>query len=253
MRHLVIPDCQVKPGVDTDYLTHIGKYIADKQPEKIICLGDFADMPSLSSYDVGKKSFEGRRYKKDIEATHAAMEKLFAPIDKLNRELRAGHKKKYDPEKILLLGNHEWRIHKAVESDAKLEGTIGLEDLRYEEWGWKVHDFLDVVILDGIAYSHYFVTGVAGRPASTALAQLRKTNMSCIAGHQQGRQAAYALRADGKAITSIIAGSCYTHNEDYLGKQGNRHWRGILMLHEVNDGAFDEMWVSLKYLEEKYG
>ena len=253
MRHLVIPDCQVKPEVDTDYLTHIGKYIAEKRPEKIICLGDFADMPSLSSYDVGKKSFEGRRYKKDIEAAHKAMDKLFAPIDKLNQELKASHKKQYAPEQHMLLGNHEHRINRAVNSDAKLEGTLGIEDLCYEDWGWKVYDFLDVVVLDGIAYSHYFVTGVAGRPASTAAAQLRKTNMSCIAGHQQGRQVAYATKADGKTITSIIAGSCYTHNEDYLGKQGNKHWRGILMLHEVDDGAFDEMWVSLKYLEEKYG
>ena len=60
-------------------------------------------------------------------------------------------------------------------------------------------------------------------------------------------------RADGTAITSIIAGSCYEHNEDYMGPQGNKHWRGILMLHEVKDGSFDVMPVSLKYLKEKYG
>ncbi len=42
--------------------------------------GDFADMPSLSSYDIGKKTFEGRRYKADIEAAHSAMEALLAPI-----------------------------------------------------------------------------------------------------------------------------------------------------------------------------
>jgi hypothetical protein len=76
--------------------------------------------------------------------------------------------------------------------------------------------------------------------------------MSCIAGHQQGKQIAYATRADGKTITSIIAGSCYEHEEAYLGAQGNRHYRGFLMLHEVQDGAFDEMWVSLDYVNRKY-
>jgi hypothetical protein len=77
--------------------------------------------------------------------------------------------------------------------------------------------------------------------------------MSSIAGHQQGKQIAYATRADGKTITSIIAGSCYEHDEDYMGPQGNKHWRGVIMLHEVNDGAFDEMFVSLKYLNDRYG
>ena len=35
--------------------------------DKVICMGDFASMDSMSSYDRKKKSFEGRRYKKDIE------------------------------------------------------------------------------------------------------------------------------------------------------------------------------------------
>jgi hypothetical protein len=54
-------------------------------------------------------------------------------------------------------------------------------------------------------------------------------------------------------MTAIIAGSCYEHNEDYLGPQGNEHWRGFYMLHEVNDGAFDEMAVSINYLKATYG
>ena len=101
------------------------------------------------------------------------------------------------------------------------------------------------------AYSHYFVTGVAGRAASSAAVQLRKTNMSCIAGHQQGKQIAYATRADGSTITSIIAGSCYEHDEDYMSPQGNKHWRGCFMCHQVNDCAFDEMWLSLAYLNTR--
>ena len=112
--------------------------------------------------------------------------------------------------------------------------------------------FLEVVIIGGVAFSHYFVTGIAGRPAATANAQLNKKHMSCIAGHQQGLQIATAHRGDGQRLTSIIAGSCYEHDEDYLGAQGNKHWRGMLMLHEVNDGQFDLMPVSLDYINKKY-
>lgn len=253
MKILVIPDCQVKPGHSTDYLRSIGKFIVDKKPDVIVQIGDFADMESLSSYDVGKKSFEGRRYLADIDAANAAMRALLNPIDEYNAKQRKNGKRLYNPRKVLTLGNHEERINRAVNDDAKLEGVLSIDHLDYGRMGWEVSPFLGVVVISGVAFSHYFVTGVAGRAASTAAAQLRKTNMSSIAGHQQGRQAAYASRADGTRITSIIAGSCYEHDEEYLGPQGNKHWRGVVMLHEVNDGAFDEMFCSLRWLKERYG
>jgi hypothetical protein len=249
---LVIPDVQAKPGVDFSFLRRIGCYIVEKKPDVVVCIGDWADLPSLSSYDKGKKSFEGRRYKRDIEAAQFAMQALLGPLNEYNEMRRRNKKGEYKPRMVLTLGNHEARISRAVEDDPKLDGMLSIKDLAYEEYGWEVYPFLERVIIDGVAFSHYFTTGLMGRPASTAQAQLRKANMSCVAGHQQGKQIAYATRADGKTITSIIAGSCYEHDEAYLGAQGNQHYRGLLMLHEVNDGAFDEMWVSLAYLNQRY-
>ena len=48
-KHLYLPDVQAKPGVDFSYLNKIGRYAVEKKPDVIICGGDFADMPSLSS------------------------------------------------------------------------------------------------------------------------------------------------------------------------------------------------------------
>ena len=45
--------------------------------------------------------------------------------------------------------------------------------------------------------------------------------------------------------------NCYEHEEEYMSPQGNRHWRGCIMLHAVNDGAFDMMPVSLAYLNKR--
>lgn len=252
MKHFVMPDAQIRAGDDTAFLTAIGNYLVKKQPEVIINLGDFADMPSLSSYDVGKKSFEGRRYTHDVQAAREAMIALLAPIKEFNTKAKKNKEKQYKPRMILTLGNHEHRINRAVENDAKLDGVLSVDDLQYKEFGWEVYPFLDVVIVDGIAYSHYFVTGIAGRPAATASAQLRKANMSSIAGHQQGLQVATGSRADGTRLQSIIAGSCYEHSEDYLGPQGNQHWRGALMLHDVHDGEFDLMSIKLDWLKKKY-
>ena len=204
--HLVIPDCQIRAGDDVGFLTAIGNYIVKKKPNVIVNLGDFADMSSLSSYDVGKKSFEGRRYRLDIEAATSAMDALLAPLKDFNSKAKKNKEKLYKPRMVFTLGNHENRINRAVNDDAKLEGVLSVNDLKYEEAGWEVYPFLDVVLVDGIAYSHYFVTGVAGRAASSAAAQLRKTNMSCIAGHQQGLQIHTGGRADGAMLTSVIAG-----------------------------------------------
>lgn len=253
MKILVIPDMQVKPGVDLAYVERIGKYIVEKQPDVIVNIGDMADMESLSSYDVGKKSFEGRRYKNDIQCVIEAQKLLFRPLVQLYNQQIRNKKKLYNPRTVMCLGNHENRINRAVNNDPKLEGVLSIEDLQYQNFWKEVYPFLDVVVIENIAFSHYFTTGIAGRPASTANAQLSKKHMSVVAGHQQGLQIATAHRADGKRLTSIIAGSCYEHDEDYLRAQGNKHWRGLLMLHEVNDGQFDLMPVSLDYLEKKYG
>lgn len=252
MRHLVIPDVQLRPGDNLDFLKAIGNYIVAKKPDVVVCIGDFADMPSLSSYDVGKKSFEGRRYRADVEATREGMATLLEPIASYNRSRRRSKHSQYLPRLVLTLGNHEDRISRAVNNDAKLDGTIGLEDLKYAEAGWEVYPFLQPVVIDNIAYCHYFTTGLLGRPCSSAAVQLGKKHMSCISGHQQGLQIATSYRADGKRLTSVIAGSCYEHQEDYLGPQGNKHWQGILVLHDVQDGEFDLMPVSLKFLKDRY-
>mgnify|MGYP001582728163 CR=1 FL=1 len=152
----------------------------------------------------------------------------------------------------LTLGNHEDRITRAVNSDPKLDGTIGISDLGYEDFGWRVIPYLEPVFLDGVAYSHFFTSGILGRPVTSAAQLLLKKHQSCVMGHIQDRQIAYGRRANGTQMTAIFVGSCYLHNEDYLGPQGNNYWRGIWVLHEVEDGSFDEMPVSLRYLKEKY-
>lgn len=252
MKHLVIPDVQAAPGDDFTYLNKIGTYIVEKQPEVIVCIGDFADMSSLSSWDKGKRSFEGRRYKKDIEASHEAMSALLDPMWNFNHKAKKNKEKQYKPRMVLTLGNHCNRIDRAVNDDPKLEGILSVNDLGYEGYGWEVHPFLEVVVIDDVAYSHYFTSGVMGRPVTSAQACLNKKHQSCIQGHQQTLQIATAYKADGSRITAVIAGACYEKQEEYLGPQGNKHWRGFLVLHDVKDGDFDLMTVSLDYINKKY-
>ena len=250
--HLVIPDVQAKEGINFEYLKAIGNFIVKKKPDVIVCLGDFADMPSLSSYDVGKKQFEGRRYKKDIEASQEAMNALLEPINEYNRRQYKSKHKVYDPKMILTLGNHENRINRVIELDPKFDGTISIDDLQYEQFGWKVFPFLEVSTVDGIAYSHYFTSGVLGRPVSSARALVQKKHMSCIMGHVQNMEVHTEYRGDGSCISGIFAGTCYEHDEDYLGNQGNNYFRGVHMLYDVKDGEFYCHSIPIKYIKDKY-
>lgn len=243
MKIAVIPDVQAKPGIDFSFLQRVGRYIAEKKPDLIVQIGDFADMESLSSYDKGTREFEGRRYTKDIDAAHWAMDALMEPI-----RSEPG----YNPRLVLTLGNHENRIDRAASLQPELDGLISTEDLEYEAHGWEVLPFLKVVTFEGVAFSHYLTSGVMGRPITTANALLTKRHMSVVVGHQQGLQMATAVRADGNMLTGIICGSCYEHEERYLGPQGNTHFRGMVMLHDVNDGEFEPMPVTLRYLERRY-
>lgn len=252
-RHLVIPDTQVKPDQNLEHLRWAGKYAASTKPDVIVHLGDHWDMASLSSYDVGKKSFEGRRYTKDIDAGLDGMAMFLDPIKKEQRRLQSGKKRQWNPRMVFLLGNHEHRIERAIESDAKLEGLMGYDHLALDYQGWETVPFLQPVVIDGIAYCHYFTSGVMGRPVTTAKLLLQKKMMSCVMGHVQDRDIAYGRKADGNSVTGLFAGIFYQHDEDYLNPQTNGSWSGIWMLNEVKNGSFDELPVSMNYLRRKYG
>jgi len=254
LKILVIPDTQVKPGVPMDHLTWAGKYIVDKKPDVVVHLGDHWDMPSLSSYDKGKKSFEGRRVLADIQAGNEGLRLLTQPLLDEQEKQRKDKKKVYKPRLVLLRGNHEYRIIRAAEENAELDGLLSYELFNDKELGWEVHDFLEVVEIGGVAFSHYFYNPMTGAPwGGMASTMLKNIGFSFVMGHRQGKEAYERHLSDGTVQRALIVGSFYQHDEDYKGPQANHHWRGVVMLHEVKDGNYDLMEVSLNYLKRRYG
>ena len=239
-----VPDAQIIPGCDMRHLSWAGEYIAAKRPDVIVVGGDFGDFQSLSRFGRGERKFEGRRYRKDIDAYHQGMELLMTPI-KLESN--------YNPAWHYLMGNHEDHINRITQEHPFLDGLISTDDLKLADYGWTVHDFMQPISIGGVAFCHYFPSGVRGQAVTTASALLGKLHMSAVAGHQQGRDVAYGKRADGQQMTAIITGSFYQHDMEYLSPFTNSHYRGMLMLHEVKDGRLDEMWVSINFLKRKFG
>jgi hypothetical protein len=117
---------------------------------------------------------------------------------------------------------------------------------------WEVFPFLQPVNIDGIVYAHYFYNPMTGNPyGGNAKTRLNNIGHSFSMGHQQTLD--YALRFVGdRSQHALIAGACYLHDEGYKGPQGNAHWRGLVVCHQVESGSYDPMFVSLDYLCRRY-
>ena len=252
--HIVIPDTQCKYGVPTAHLGWAGRYIAKKyagHPKCRICvMGDWHDMPSLSSYDKkGGRLMEGRRYKTDIEYGNRGWDIFNEPIE--HEKERYG----WEPEQDFFMGNHEYRILRAIDNDAQMDGLVSLEDLAVVKQGiYRVHPFLKPVTYDGITYAHYFTARGTGRPlgGQSIDARIKTIGHSFTAAHQQGLWMGRRELVIGGAHLGLVAGSFYLHDEEYMGHQGNKHWRGIVVCHDVRKGDYDPKPVSIRSLCERY-
>ena len=78
-RHLIIPDCQIRPGVDTRHIDWAAQAIVDYLPDVIVVIGDWWDFPSLNSHEVpGSAELQGKRIKDEIDAGNEAFIELLA-------------------------------------------------------------------------------------------------------------------------------------------------------------------------------
>jgi hypothetical protein len=223
----------------------IGKYIVDQRPDVVVQIGDWGDFNSLSTYDRKTKRAEGKRLLADIQSLQTSVNTLMAPIKKAKKKL---------PEMYVVLGNHEDRVDRYINENPELDGVLPTPSDIYSAAGWDVHGFLAPLVVDGVCYVHYMANPLSGKPyGGSALSILRNVGHSFVMGHRQVLDVATrTLPVDGRQQWGIVAGACYPHDEDYKGHQGNKHWRGVIVLHEVQDGDFDPMFVSLDYLRRSY-
>lgn len=243
-RIVVIPDTQVRPGVSLAHFDWIGQAIRDYKPDYVVHLGDHWDMESLSQWS-GALSKEGRRYVADIAAGNEALQRLHDAMGV------------YKPKrKIILRGNHEQRIERAVDADARLKGALTYDHFNDRALGWEVVDYCGaapgIIEVEGIKFAHYFANNMTGRPiGGNASYKLTQIGSPFVMGHVQDLDIGTKQYATGRVIRGIVAGSCYTHDEGYKA-HANAHWRGIVVLNEVRDGNFSVMDVTLAKLCQKY-
>lgn len=217
----------------------------------VINLGDMFDMPSMSGYDKGKKSFQGRAFKKDIEAGLDFDERLWSPIKKA---------KKKRPRRVFIEGNHEQRLKRLLDMQPELEGTVGFGDFDLNRHYDNIVEYdgqtPGIIEIDGITYCHFAVSGVMGRPVGgehPAYSLLTKQFTSITCGHIHVFD--HCVRSDisGRKINGLVAGVYQDYDSDWAGEINKLWSRGVVVKRNVDKGQYDLQWISLKTLEKEYG
>lgn len=255
--HLVIGDPHSETGISNERFDWLSKIIIDRRPDVIVCMGDFNDFPSLSSYDKGRKDFEGRRFNLDIETGKDALRRTNAEIDDYNERCKINKKAQYRPRKIMLGGNHdEGRIGRVVQLHAEFEGMINIDQVGYKEYGWEYIPYTIPICIDGIWYCHHFPSGVKGEPISgvnVAQALLAKNMVSSVVGHNHVLDFAVRTAPSGKRVWGLSAGCYFTQSMKYAISTEHLWWKGLIFLHNVAEGDFDIETINIKEIQKRYG
>ena len=242
---IVIADTQVTPGCCTRHIQKLAEYIWQIKPKHIVHIGDNWDFESLSYYASQKES-EGKRLIDDIRAGEEALAIIPTYIKKMNKIAK---KKPYVPEFHFIMGNHEKRLDKMVETNPHLEGLVDLRAIVTGQ-GWSYHEFLYPKWIEGIAFNHFMPNPMSGKPIGGSIDnKLNKHPHSFVHGHMQQYQYGRRQSLDGRPHFGVCAGSFYSHDEGYRGAC-NTEIRGFVHMRSfINRYAFPDYDVEFISLE----
>ncbi len=220
-------------------------------------MGDWADMKSLSSYDKGRKDFEGRRYERDIESANNALERVTEEIDRHNENCRKSKKSLYRPRMVALGGNHdEGRINKLVQLHPEFDGVFSVAQIKFREHGWEYIPYEEPIEIDGIWYCHHFPTGNSGEPIggiNLAQSLIAKNMVSSTVGHSHILDIAMRATPGGRRIWGMSAGCYFDHRMEYAKATQERFWwSGVVIKRSVKDGNYSPEVITLEEIKENY-
>lgn len=245
--HLVIGDAHSNPNVDNRRFDWLANFIEDKRPDVIVDIGDWGDFDSIGKYSKGTKDAWGSTLQRDIAAYKDASKRAFGRIRTI---------KGYTPRIYRLGGNHEeGRIDKFVTDNPEFDGTLGVHLLGVNDYGAKYVPFKQVVIIDGIAYSHYFYDKDSRYPITSARTLIQRKFHSCTWGHSHKRDMFEGVAATGKRIIGLNVG-CFLDPEQkmgYAGPQGNATWwSGLVLKQDVDKGSYNPQFFGIDQIKREY-
>jgi len=246
---IVLPDPHADPDHSNERADWMGALIADVKPDVLVNIGDTADMASLSTHT----DFNTGNYEKDIDAHLDFQERLFYPMKRSKRK---------QPRRVFCVGNHEYRITRALEARPELAGGrygLSMNDLELDRAYHNVvhyeNDTPGIINLEGVDFAHYFISGVMGKPiagVNHARSLVLKNMNSSVCGHSHLYDYSEVTNATGKTFQGLVCGVGSDQDPKWAGNRA-KLWRpGVVILRNVEDGNFDHQWISLDSLKKEY-
>ena len=241
--HLVIGDAHSRPGEDRWRFAALGRMIRSIQPDRVISIGDWWDMPSLARPVRGTAAAEGGRVLADLQAGTDAFHTL---LDAAAGAFYTGHHCR---------GNHDNWPEREQSNNPHMLGLFDRTDHAMSDAGWEVVPFLEPREIDGLRYVH-FLENAMGRAfgAKYLAAQIiRERHASYVVGHAHR----FDFRREpgpGGWITGLAVGIFSDGRASFAGQNNDTKWnRQICVLHDVADGDYDLETYSLERIKRLWG
>lgn len=262
-RTLVIGDAHADPNFSNRRFDALGNFIVDRRPDNIVQIGDWGNLDSISFHNHGRPLLqEGQRLAADLESMRDAYDRMMRPLYGEWDKSKKAKKRKYNPNRYWLEGNHEDRVRKFLEINPVLEGFVPDTDLvGAKEEGWVIVPYREYVFIKGTAFTHvpqndanqpvggkYMVMRAAERHATTV-----------VFGHNHRREIIGVNRVTegtthGTRVDGIAAGCYFDYDPEYVrGGLGNlAWWRGLVMLTHVGYSRVDIETISIDRILREY-
>ncbi len=269
MRVLTVFDAHVEPGQDLSRFDALGNFIAEKKPNIIVDGGDFSSIGSLSDWDSDKRrKMELRRYANDIEATNEAINRMYAPLVKLQSRARRHKAKMYRPRKVKIQGNHEYRVDRYLDYNPVMEGTIDYSrDISFGDVEFSEYSYIPFMspheqsasFINGVAFTHgpRNRAGLISSKYVSARALADAFECSVVFGHTHRfvRDSLLRVRGDGsRPVHVALNGGCFFEDiPEYALNNANDYYPCVLILDLYEEGKFRiEEEVPLDLLKKEY-
>lgn len=241
---LVIGDAHVDPkqrrGLDRFNALH--NLILERKPSRLVIIGDFITLDSLSDWDKDKRRrLEGKRYYHDIQVGR----------DALGRMMGSGFD--WKPELIFIEGNHEERLQRYLDRDPSFDGVVSIErDLCPD---WKYIPYKSQWKYKGVSFTHIPINeaGKALGGKNACQRSLEIYNNSVVFGHTHKLAVACVHRLSSPHLQQAVNVGCFfDHVDDYATGSVTSYWRGVVLLNHYSFNRMDVETISMGRLRQDY-
>jgi predicted phosphodiesterase len=240
MRVCVVGDLHAAPGMDLSHVDQIASHIEATSPDAVVLIGDVCTFDSVSTHDpLGSITAKNQP---SISADMDTLEEVAERLDGLT------------PDLFVTLGNHEERLRRYEEQDARLAGSLWPRlTSTFEAYGFSVTDYGEFLELGGVRFTHVPLN-LMRRPYANIDAIAREAKWPIVYGHSHEQNVKTARKIGGGfTILNVPCSLPHGHVEKYA-LRTTTTWSWAISDLEIFDGQIGGYaFRPMNWLRKTYG